>query len=415
MRFKRTFLIGLICICTLFTASCNQEPLETDDATAEQDASDIGSENADEANPEDKNGDVSYEDLKGRVIKSRVDCHFDIGANFDLSLPLAKEWKFEFSANSASYDIIREDKVIGKIAKSSLKSDEWNIEKEYLNKIDSTFSAKRIIEKKGSGKDAEYRYRFEYEYASGKEKALINLTVDYLEIDVNSAKTLQSSPKICGASTVSDGMLSDVKDGNYLILGNSFISSSDIGTLLREMMAVNDKECVFTAVSQGYATVSTYVSDSSRMKQIENGTYDAVFICGFYSSAEVNELQALEAACKSSQTKLVVFPAHNEHQVSIDAALKKCPNVPALNWKGELDLLVESGVDKWDLCVNDAHLHSKPLAGLVGAHMIYRAIYGEIPSVKGISAVNLDEAERILGDYLTTGRVPTDYEIYTFS
>jgi hypothetical protein len=51
-----------------------------------------------------------------------------------------------------------------------------------------------------------------------------------------------------------------------------------------------------------------------------------------------------------------------------------------LNWKGELEGLIKRGVDIWDLCISDAYNHSRPLAGYVGAHMIYRAIYNELPS-----------------------------------
>ena len=151
------------------------------------------------------------------------------------------------------------------------------------------------------------------------------------------------------------------------------------------------------------------------MSEIENGTYDAVFICGFYSSAEINKLPILENACKKSKTELIVFPAHNEHQISINAALKKCPEVRSLDWKGELDLLIASGVNKWDLCVNDQHLHSTPYAGFIGAHMIYRAIYGEMPSINGMSSININDVERIFGNYLKTGGVSTKYEIYKFS
>ena len=78
-------------------------------------------------------------------------------------------------------------------------------------------------------------------------------------------------------------------------------------------------------------------------------------------------------------------------------------------------MLIESGVDKWKLCVDDAHKHSTPLAGLVGAHMIYRAIYGEIPSLDGIYSVNINNAKNILGDYLTTGHIDFDYEIIKFN
>ena len=86
-----------------------------------------------------------------------------------------------------------------------------------------------------------------------------------------------------------------------------------------------------------------------------------------------------------------------------------------LNWRGELNSLIETGVDKWDLCVDDAHGHSTVYAGLVGAHMIYRSIYGEIPNIDGMSSLNVSAAKEILGSYLETGELEFDYEILKFN
>jgi hypothetical protein len=97
---------------------------------------------------------------------------------------------------------------------------------------------------------------------------------------------------------------------------------------------------------------------------------------------------------------LVVLPAHNENQASAEKSAKTC-DLPLINWKAELDELISSGVDKFDLCVNDSYYHSTPLAGYVGAHMIYRAIYGEAPENKGTYLSNTEL--NILGDYAETG------------
>ena len=82
-----------------------------------------------------------------------------------------------------------------------------------------------------------------------------------------------------------------------------------------------------------------------------------------------------------------------------------------LDWKAEVDALIESGIDRWSFCINDEHQHSTELAGVVGAHMIYRAIYGEIPSVDGIYAVDSYNARELLGTYLTDGKVSYNYEV----
>ena len=60
-------------------------------------------------------------------------------------------------------------------------------------------------------------------------------------------------------------------------------------------------------------------------------------------------------------------------------------------------------MDRWDLCINDMHLHSTPLAGYVGAHMIYRAMYGELPEAPMQISINQSYIDSILGDYAYVG------------
>jgi hypothetical protein len=49
--------------------------------------------------------------------------------------------------------------------------------------------------------------------------------------------------------------------------------------------------------------------------------------------------------------------------------------------------------------VDDQHLHSTPLAGYVGAMMIYRSIYGQMPTARMYS---IDQAayDDVLGAYM---------------
>lgn len=191
-----------------------------------------------------------------------------------------------------------------------------------------------------------------------------------------------------------------------LVLGNSFIYSSNIGDIMNELFSNNGKDCYVYAISRGYASVNTYVQDSEIMSDIRAGYYDAVFICGLYGTWELDPLSILDAACTQSGTKLVIFPAHNEDRVTIDAAERNFKKAYLLDWKAELDALIESGVSKWDLCVNDAHFHSTWTAGYVGAHMAYRAIYGEIPQNGVEYSHDQEMIDDILGDYVNTGIIP---------
>jgi len=167
------------------------------------------------------------------------------------------------------------------------------------------------------------------------------------------------------------------------------------------MFSVNQKSVSVSALSRGYATVDTYISDESIMDSIRNGTYRTVFICGFYSSSEIKNLGVLKKACDASGTELVIFPAHNESSNVIASATSTYKNLFCLNWKQELDGLIKEGVDRWDLCVDDAHDHSLPLAGYVGAHMIYRALFGELPVQPLSSSIDQNYINSILKDYVT--------------
>ena len=392
--------VCLLCACLLLMSACTPSDV-ADESSNATDAS------------ETQGADTPYWNLSCRTVKARKDMHFDIGSNYDLSLSFSNDWSVEKSADGLSYNIIYQSNSIGCISKASLESAEWSVVDDYARTLDPMLSVKKFIEKKNGTN--EYRYRFEYNCTVSGKTTVINLCINYTELDANAADRLYKSALISAPTTVEDGMLDGIKDGNCLILGNSFIGTSNIGYILSDMMYVNNKSANFNAVSRGYAQVSTYTADTAMMSSIENGDYDAVFICGFYANVEANHLATLEEACKKSDTELIIFPAHNEFANCITVARNKCPELKFLDWKGELDMLIDSGVDKWKLCYDDEHLHSTEYAGLIGAHMIYRAMYGEIPSIDSMSSIDVGEAKALFGDYLTSGCVDLEYEVYSFN
>jgi hypothetical protein len=412
---------ALICVFAILMTACTQgesenkltESLsESESATAQSDNSNGGAPSAQETK-QDK--DTSYWDLKGRQIKKHKDVYFSFDKSKSIALSLSEDWTLQKSEDGASYGIAYEGSTIGTILKGVSQDSEWTAVSNNKRTVDTSFSVKKFIEKRDGQSGTEYRYRFEYSYNMGESTEIISLCINYLALDLNAADRLYKSSKVYTASNVKDGMLSKGKGGEVAILGNSFISSSSIGYILEDMMATSNESGSFNAVSRGYATVQTYASDSTVISDIKNGRYKIVFMCGFYSNAEITQLQKIYDACKVSGTELVIFPAHNESESVVNSARKSFPDVTCLNWKGELDLLIESGVDKWKLCVNDQHLHSTPLAGLVGAHMIYRAIYGEFPILDGVMNADVAEAKSLFGDYLETGVIKFDYEVNTFN
>ena len=89
----------------------------------------------------------------------------------------------------------------------------------------------------------------------------------------------------------------------------------------------------------------------------------------------------------------------------ISSATSSHPDLVCLNWKAEIDALIQTGIDKWEFCRDDEHKHSTALAGYVGAHMIYRALYGTPPFGPMWDAIDQQYAEDMLGSYVETGYI----------
>lgn len=186
-----------------------------------------------------------------------------------------------------------------------------------------------------------------------------------------------------------------------LILGNSFVGTSEIGAFLKSMLDAADSEYSVEAVSRGYATVATYTADTNLMNRIRAGNYCYVFQCGFYTDGDPDQFSLMREACMVSNTGIAVFPAHNENTTFISMA----DSDNMLDWQGEISALLAAGVAYDDMCFNDMHAHSTPLAGYVGAHMIYRNLFGELPQELIEDApLDMEYIKAKLGSYVTTGQ-----------
>ncbi|MBQ4559446.1 MAG: hypothetical protein IJA54_03855 [Tyzzerella sp.] len=186
-----------------------------------------------------------------------------------------------------------------------------------------------------------------------------------------------------------------------LILGNSFINTSNVGDILQTMCG---SDLFVEAHSRGYASVATYAQDDYMLQNIRRGDYSVVFICGLYSYSDVVELEKIVDACEYSNTKIAIFPAHNEDISLIKDAATMYPNAVLIDWKKEINILIIRGIDYYEFCIDDQHQHSTPLAGYVGAHMIYRAVFNEIPQTTSFSQVS-EQQIKLLREYVTTGTI----------
>lgn len=200
---------------------------------------------------------------------------------------------------------------------------------------------------------------------------------------------------------------------SVLVLGNSFVGTSRIGETLHDLFP---RSYYIEAISRGYASVKTYIEDDYLMQRIENGEFGILFMCGFYSSTDVEAFSKIKSACDASDTILVIFPAHNESENQIKSVCSKYPDLHFVDWRGEIEKLIFSFVDYSDLCIQDSHKHSTPLAGYVGAHMIYRSIIGEFPSGAVSTAISQKYVEEKLGDYIKNGVISKnkDNPLYCF-
>ena len=356
--------------------------------------------------------DTAYEDIARFDSQSMERIDFSrMGDPYKLTLEAPAEWKLYASDNG--FAIYREDVMIGEIFSGDAEDTaEWTVLKSEES-IDGGILTNMYIERRDAAEGAEYRYRFYYYYSFGTTERITTMTVKLEEIDELVEKKLAISASVSLIST--DPQLGVIDLGNrkvtnIAILGNSFVGTSNIGAIVREMFELNGKSCSVEAISWGMANISTFTGDEETMRHIRRGMYDIVFMCGLYSNSQVNELTALKSACAESSTALVVFPAHNESLSAINQAKNSYPDLIFLNWKNEIDqLMMNKNIDRSVFCINDSYNHSTPAAGYVGAHMIYRAMYGEIPTAALSSSISQSYVNGFLGDYVTTGSIALSY------
>ena len=309
-------LLIVFSVLSLILSSCAVIPSKNYDTgdTDPIDTPPYEEDPTDEYEEYDPVDDVRYEDIERREAldyKANYYGFQDDGILLNLEHP--KEW--ELKEATVGFDIIREGKVIGYlIGENADDLEDWKVayrERYSANGINVAMYIEKMIS------EPSFRYRFAYSYESDGEMRVITLTADYTEVDA------QSEEKLCvdaftiekEENNIDGALLGCVEEYSpILILGNSFISTSNIGIILKEMLELNAKGCRVKAISRGSAHIGTYIEDKDIIDSIHGGTYSAVFICGLYTMHQITNLEALKKACDQSKTALVIFPAHNEVQ-----------------------------------------------------------------------------------------------------
>lgn len=360
-------------------------------------------QNTDKTNPPEVAVTTSYEDIERREATSYQTNYYGFKKDSAiLKIKHPKEWSL--SEIDRGFELIRDGETIGYLIRSTADDAvDWTVLETESHSVNDVKVTKYIEQKNG---DTAFRYRYVYNYSTDNRTRTLTLTAACAEIDQRSEEKLYSEVVMVDkiASETVGSLSNYINDKEYptiLILGNSFISSSHIGSILKEMFKNGEKNCYVEAISKGYASVETYANSPLYPLLIREGAYDVVFLCGFYSQAEIAHVATLKQACDQSSTPLVLFPAHNEG-ADIVASAQKQYSINCLNWKGELDGLIKDGVNRLALCEDDLHGHSKPLAGYVGAHMIYRALYNEMPAPMQ-ELMDQTYIDSVLGDYAYVG------------
>ena len=376
----------------------SEEPAETTSEEPVETTSDV----PEETEPQDDEAeDNAYLDIpiqKPRGYMSKVFGIGDSAISFKMKFYL--DWEY-IKNDDGGYSILSKGVEIGRVI--SGEADDITKWKTIYQKdaVPGIFQVTEFLEKSGTGETLRFRHRYCYRYIESGQERVITLTIAYGEID-NYVQT-QLREKAVYQEHHTDpmyGSLSYLQDQPIIVLGNSFISTSRIGHIYNDIAESSGKSPAMTAISRGYASISTYAQDSALLKRIANGEWAAVFLCGFYGQ-DTTSVGIIKNACDKSNTQLIIFPAHNESDQMRINATSKYPELICINWKREIDQLINEGRSKWDFCIDDEHSHSTPLAGYVGAMMIWRAIWGEMPDVTlTYGMIDQEWADSLLGSYL---------------
>lgn len=340
------------------------------------------------------------------------------GGIIALNINIPSSWRVSRKSDS-EYTITRSGKNVGSIYKGVFSPSDAETVYSGDNMTRREIDTSYYIDKYSKDGKISYRRRLVYSYTDElEEKKYITLDIEYTEADDTSFSRIRrvSQPLAIKIPPVLGNIRFEEGNGkkSILLLGNSFISTSGIGGSLYDLFG---DECRVEAISRGNATVMTYVEDTEILSRIEKGEFGILFMCGFYSNPDVVAFEKIKKVCDASNTVLVIFPAHNETTTTLSSLRDKYPTLHYLDWKGEIDNLIFAGVEYDDFCVNDTHKHSKPLAGYVGAQMIYRSVMGKIPENTVKTAVSQTYIENKLGDYVKTGKIKLypDVPMFSFS
>lgn len=392
----KKFLSVILCIVLSFSlSSCKIFNIDFNFSSSEEDFVDIEIPSIPSVE------DESYKDITCTKVANLKEINFAAqSGDVMISINVPADWTLK--KTDSGYDILKGSKKIGNVNSimgSNYTDQTVNV---YTKEITSKgMIITNCINRDGAESEYTYTRTLWFNYDESRKSKSVVLTFNYEEADSSAVHKMVSRANKVLAPQKNMGVLkTDDDNPKILILGNSFVATSNIGEILKSMCGT---KASVEAVSIGMATTSTFVQNGY-LKKIRSDNYSVVFMCGLYNDDAFKDFEKIVEVCEESGTKLAIFPAHNENRSEIDKAAAVYSYATLIDWKAEVDALIGNGVNRSLMCINDSYYHSTPLAGYVGAHMIYRAVFDEIPTVTSVTGVTSAEI-KYLGGYSTTGKV----------
>lgn len=400
----KRFLAAILLFVFLFTfVSCDSKKADQD-----QNKSDTAVQSSEQTASVDPEGYKSIECRNVPMTSWRKVSFSHEGSETPITMPIPNDW--ELTKTDGVYTISVNGSEIGKIT-DSFPSDLNSRNKFYKESSKNGSLSVDMSSYVAPGSKEGYRSAFVMNYTEKNSYYRLYLEVDYSAL---SKPALYKMMTDAYARTVVVRKKPELKDLNssrkIIAIGNSFLWTSDINLFLRAFSATTSSGYDFVDHAVGYGSICRAITSDQLMLSLAEGEYCMVLLCGIYSQDDVSAIQNMIDACNVSNTKLVLFPAHNEVDSLITSALTTYPELPIIDWKGEIDALISNGTaTKLEMCIDDEHQHSTPLAGYVGARLVFKTLFGEAPDNITTQSwwtekdVNITEIENKLQDYIKHG------------
>ena len=370
---KRILCILLTAVLLLSFASCTQQkPVQTSPATTDTPPPETDPPETEPPIPD-----------RATIPCNAVSEWREIGINWKdtteaIALKVPTAWEF-WEYEPETYQLLYDGLAVGTLSTVTPTDSFTRILTEFHDTADILVDYEVRLYKERN--EYVYKHSFAFVITADGRKLHAYIEIDYDQLDADAVSHMLSSIQHVGyrEGNLKIPLAQSNRSDKIFIIGNSFVRTSSVGTFLQNFIKTGDKETEVVWKSVNGAVARGYVTNEI-LDPIRKGEYSVVFLCGLYYDEDIPVIGTFLKACEQSDTLLVVFPAHNERQPQITKAKEVYPTVFFLDWKREINDIIAVKNNFWEFCQNDAWHHSKPPAGYIGAHMIYMALFDEVPN-----------------------------------